>query len=70
MLPGVGEGLIGAGEADEVGRAVGVAGEVIVGDFSTGGLVAIETGRDGTGVDGGGEEQAARRKTTMVKEEL
>jgi hypothetical protein len=34
------------------------------------GLVAVETESDETGVDGGGAEQAARRKTTMVKEEL
>ena len=61
---------MGVGAEDEVGRAVGVEGEVIAGNFSTGGLVAVETGSDGTGVDGGGAEQAARRKTTMVKEEL
>jgi hypothetical protein len=60
---------MGVGAEDEVGRVVGVAGDVIVGDFSTGGLVAVAES-DETGIDGGGAEQAARRKTTMVKEEL
>ena len=70
VLTGVGEDLIGIGADDEVGRAVGVVRVVIVGDPSTGRLVAVELGRDGMSADGGGEEQAAKIRTTTIKEEL
>lgn len=70
MLPGVGEALIGVGKGEEVGSAVGVAVEVIVGEPSTGRLVVVEPGRDGTSEDGGGEEQPTKIRTRMVKEEL